>query len=459
MADRPDPFETLKQQGADMVDPPLPAAEVRTRGDRMRRRRTAFRAVAAAAAVAVITTGGVALGGGLTSSQAPIRPAGPSPQPSPPSPSIVTTVTEIPADFPIAAGIAVTHDPAADVLARRLQYCGEQPLAAVAPVDAVSAQSSGGETSELRTLLLFDDEAAAADAQTALLESAAGCPEEVTNVVGEVQVLPASDEWPGRTIRTTYGPTSAKFVHVVRAGAGLLLTESYLRSAPQESLGQSRESVLPLVAAMEQFETTGDLQQGEPEQSQVDWRTTIPANFPLALGYPEDRFEETELIGPAEDLPAFRGLKACGHPFETVADETDRLAVTFNQPEDSRARKLTLSPSDAAAHENLHRLVDLFRSCPREDLGLGGATLTEVREIEPGDEGFVIIRTYEQDGMPMLGMELIYAARVGNALLLQSTTSEGGGGNEKQIYASVREQTRVVDDLAEEMCVFSTDGC
>jgi hypothetical protein len=272
MAEQPDPFDALRHPKAREVERMLPPAEVRALGDRMRRRRTAFRAVAAAAAVAVVTTGGVALGGQLSGAPSPVPPASqvPSPQPS--------------------------------------------------------------------------------------------------------------------------------------------ATKSVPTESPSPSL---RESDSP--------------------DSHV-WRTTIPERFPLAMGYPEARSVDARLVGPGPDVAAFGELSACRRSYEAVADEVDRLAVTFTQPEDVRARALTLHETDVAAQENLAGLAELFDSCPREEFGSGGAALVQVSEAAPGDDAFVAIRTWEQDGLPVPGLELIYVVRVGNALLLQSTYNEGGG-NEKLIYA------------------------
>lgn len=77
-----DPLEELRNLSA--AGPALPAEEVRRRGDRMRRRRTALQAVGAAVAVAAIASGGAAMTGSLTSSTPPAGPAAPS-QSAPPS--------------------------------------------------------------------------------------------------------------------------------------------------------------------------------------------------------------------------------------------------------------------------------------------------------------------------------------------------------------------------------------
>mgnify|MGYP006196505935 CR=1 FL=1 len=67
----PDLFDALRGAPDQLVRPPLPAEEVRRRGDRMRRRRTLGAAAGATLAVALVVGGGLALGGGLTSGSGP----------------------------------------------------------------------------------------------------------------------------------------------------------------------------------------------------------------------------------------------------------------------------------------------------------------------------------------------------------------------------------------------------
>lgn len=106
-----DPFESLRHLDEGPPGPALPAAEVRRRGDRMRRRRTALRAVAAGCAVAVVASGGIALGGGLTDSAPPppVTTQDPSPSPSGPPPDQGTPRTKqalsVPDGFPLLEGL------------------------------------------------------------------------------------------------------------------------------------------------------------------------------------------------------------------------------------------------------------------------------------------------------------------------------------------------------------------
>ena len=98
----PDPIDELEDFTMTGVIPP-PPSEVRRRGDRIRRRNNALAAVGGVAAVTLIAVP-VALFAADNRTDS-------SPQPARPSPS-VTWVQEIPADFPLAAGLprATTSD-------------------------------------------------------------------------------------------------------------------------------------------------------------------------------------------------------------------------------------------------------------------------------------------------------------------------------------------------------------
>ena len=113
-----DPIAELRGLEDEMAGPPLSAAEVRRRGDRLRRRPTALVAVAAAAPVAPLALPVAVVGGNDRS--APPRVPSPTATPSRPSGDYSSTtpsrpaetpwappdarIDDIPADFPLAPG-------------------------------------------------------------------------------------------------------------------------------------------------------------------------------------------------------------------------------------------------------------------------------------------------------------------------------------------------------------------
>ena len=112
-----DPFDELRTT---MDQPtslsPLPASEVRRRGDRMRRRRTTLGAIGAAAAIAVISSGSVLVGTSLTGTAAAPGPAGPGPtqvtSPAPTGPAAPDGgwLAAVPDRFDLADGMPEPDD-------------------------------------------------------------------------------------------------------------------------------------------------------------------------------------------------------------------------------------------------------------------------------------------------------------------------------------------------------------
>ena len=191
-----------------------------------------------------------------------------------------------------------------------------------------------------------------------------------------------------------------------------------------------------------------------------DWRTAIPADFPLDQGFPSADFSESELTPPGPGVDVLTPLEACVHWVFPTVEPKDRLGTVFQQPEDSRPRLLTTYADDAEAHGVLTAVVQGFDACPRESFGgvPESVALTEVRETGVGDEGYVIVRTYESDGRPAIGLGQIHVVRVGNAVLLLSTSNEGGA-TKQDVERQVEEQTAQTQALADAMCIFSLEGC
>lgn len=167
----------------------------------------------------------------------------------------VTRPDSVPADFPIGAGLADPRVfPSRAVLAEELEFCGERPLAGIERVDGRTAELSGGESSETRSVALYPDEAIAADAEAALVASAARCPRVPDLPDSAIQLLDAAPDWPGRTVVTRFAtePPTAMLLHVVRVGPALLLSQSYADPG-QAAISGTRELLEPQRAALEEL--------------------------------------------------------------------------------------------------------------------------------------------------------------------------------------------------------------
>lgn len=461
MSDRdpavPDPMSDLENFSleGDAVHP-LPASEVRRRGDRMRRRRTGALAAGAAAAVAVIATSSVVAAQNLTGGDD----TQPAPQPSPTETTSEppTEPPTIPQDFPFfdtsAGEVPPTHEA---TLAKQLDYCGDRPLASVKPVDVLSAEVSGGETSEIRTLLLFGDDAAAGAAEAALLASAAACPESSSDDVQVTnRVLPVSPDWPGRTIQQTSSAAATPefasyyFVQTLRAGPALLLTSSVLvgegiQVDRDAGLEQARSNKDAWVTAMEEFGPVAEPTPGGSDPS-GQARTEIPKDFPIDSGL-EDTDADSEIVGPSATAEGVNELELCGSS-QLPTGYVARLAVRYTAPEYGDSRELVTFADADAAVRYVAALRDAVRDCPEEGLG---RTVT-VLEADTGYDS-VTFALSSQEG---LGAEVYQVVRVGNAVLL---TDEASHGTLDSARRDAPERTALADRLTPEMCVFTEAGC
>jgi hypothetical protein len=213
-----DPLDELKNLTGDLSARPLPAAEVRRRGNRMRRRRTAFQAVGAAAAVAVIASGGFLVNGGLTgaapehgfATQAPTPSADPTETPTTePADPVLESEWEIPRDFPLGAGIDTTpdadsafrQDDSTDQLWESLP-CGYRAKDRRSPADdqrtAARGVSVQGDFSSMSRQAFVYAEPAAAQAALSWLETAvAACAAADAPPEGAQPIDWEAESWPG----------------------------------------------------------------------------------------------------------------------------------------------------------------------------------------------------------------------------------------------------------------------
>lgn len=267
----PDPIEELQSFDPGGPMSPLPASEVRRRGDRHRRRRTTGVALAAAAAVAVVTTGSMVLAGGEPRT---------APDPAGPSPSVTTSAPDlapIPDDFPLAAGWpaprgeTVLEGPGRPTEAYAPVLCGrELPLTAAS--DRLLARLSGAAHPRTRQLSTFADAAAAKAEVKSILDGHLACPQEVededTGDILYTELRPVTVGAQSQAyVRISgipgYGPTpGTEVLLVVRVGRSVVLdaTSSGARYDERALKGQIEDQAAALadpIAAMCAFTKAG----------------------------------------------------------------------------------------------------------------------------------------------------------------------------------------------------------
>lgn len=233
-----DPIKDLQNFHPEGLDVnPLPASEVRRRGDRRRHRNNALAAIGALAAVAVIIATPFAI----------VARGGDHAAPQPAAPG-VSWRQEVPTGFPLREGMPVkngndgspvTVEPEQTATNLGISFCGEAAWSPRSPFHAVDftgvtyvGETEGG---EWRTLVLYADDHRAEEAFGFLRTKLAGCPSEApdsrgksftyetrTSDLGEDSLVYVSHS------RDSAGPTGEMTVtQVVHVGNALLFDTSY----------------------------------------------------------------------------------------------------------------------------------------------------------------------------------------------------------------------------------------
>lgn len=224
---------------------PLPPAEARRLGTRMRRRRRAIMAgTSVAAAIAITVPFAFAA---LDRDDAEPAPTGPSPSQTTPSRAQdpdptgdATWRTEIPDGFALLVGIVNDPDGSTPTISKSqdgvdVQLCGETPWPAES-IDRLVGEDPALDYHYRRELLLFDTDAEAKEAMAQVREALAGCPTDVITdgpVPGtelETENQPHPDESPGAdgTVTWTNAYTDASIgtdvFQLVRVGNAVAAT-------------------------------------------------------------------------------------------------------------------------------------------------------------------------------------------------------------------------------------------
>ncbi len=238
-----DPFDSLK---ATMTTPssdlrPLPATEVRRRGDRLRRRNTAL--AVAGGTVAAMTAVGVPLaltqGGDADRDSVPIATDGPSP-------AAAQWRTEVPEDFPLTAGFPadqsrtqVLEDPQAQAVGPCATAPAWDVSGALDSLQAIYTDPSEGGLD--RTVSVYEDDLAAVAAMEGLRTEVESCrPQGQPRVSAELLVSNLGEQ---SVVFVNGYDTGEGFLHqAVRVGNAVLYSAAYFNGAGDPAVvEQTRE--------------------------------------------------------------------------------------------------------------------------------------------------------------------------------------------------------------------------
>lgn len=184
--------------------------------------------------------------------------------------------------------------------------------------------------------------------------------------------------------------------------------------------------------------------------------TTIPDGFPLDSGWQDDQPE-----GPDSRLAPSRTrqvpeLDACGTTLPWPAYE-DRMSAGFHNPEDSRDATLTTYRNADAAAAVTKAIVDLYRACPSEPAQPDGYVLhTTVTRTATSGDSWLVSAYYTFNGAPALAITDLEVVRVGLGVLVLSHNNEGDRGS---IPRDTRSMEKEAADSIAAMCAFTEAGC
>ena len=211
-------------------------------------------------------------------------------------------------------------------------------------------------------------------------------------------------------------------------------------------------------------ETTGTTETTEPTDTVTadDGRTTgtgvIPDDFPLLDGWPEDAGDGDGRIGPNRDIDPLV-LEACGTTAADV-DHTDRLMARFDNAEDYRTRQLTTYASADEAVAAVAAIRQVYAACPTGEVRDDGYTPHwAVVDTQIGGDSFAVLGWDTLDDQPTPYGDTLLVVRLGSSVLVVSHGGESGapsgGEDQRAVDQIVQESAPVVDA----MCTWTAAGC
>lgn len=434
----PDPIDELDNfsiPGPPMN--PLPASEVRRRGNRIRRRNNALATVGALAVVAAIATPFAVAAGGSGQSQQDVGPAD-----QPPGGWVRT----VPAGFdlgavPDGADPAFRFETGQQPAVDDLTACGEPVYSSDGAADTAGAtwRQAGSEGSAGRTLALYASDTEAEAALADLGAAVQDCPRD--EVSGE---LPTVND----VVDTPVPGAESAFVWTRQVQDGELLYDQTVYQAVQvgnalylaygfSSAGgpQAQQNVdvliansAPVVDQLCTFSLEGCATETPTEA--VDEPTgltgAIPDDFPVAEGLPSGG----ALDGPAHEIELApynldNTLRACGVRPGGLPAPVDTLYAGHRTPAEGILRQLMTFDSADEAQAYVDGTIAPFADCPEDTSDARVTRLYEVTNPDLGDDTAVAAMRVEVDGEPGIGYQFVQVTRVGQAVLLSVVINDG----------------------------------
>lgn len=423
-----DPLDRLTEFGSSFEGGVMPKspAEVRRRGDQIRRRRHALIAGASAAAVVAVTVPVFALANGSGGFEDP-PPATTSPSGSADTGTLTEanllsdadtafdersswhTADTVPGDgqdaFHPCAATSLTEQGAVGVINRTWAF----------ESTSSSDETYLAEHSLRQSVAEFADEETATDAATRISDSLAECAPVAGTFPGYqfVEEVPlegiagaqVAGLWTSEleNVADPAGGGYVRFMHTGVVQVDNRLTVLTMRLGGHDTFPQPMQEMLPAAADLLSEGAT----QGQTAETGESGSGFIPDGFPLEAGWPDDSEAEPGekgLQGPSPDLPPL-AFTACDETF-VGPEYRDRLRANWSNIEDYRARQLSVYADADEAAAAADGLAAFFEECgtgPLRDDGY--RTDYEVLPLDVADGAWAILqRDYMEGSDPGAGV-------------------------------------------------------
>ncbi len=448
----PDPIDELSNFEPGVPVNPMSAAEVRRRGDRLRRRNTALVVGGAALAVALVAVPvAVFAGGDDGGTPAPANPALTS--------DVLLTADEVPTRDRLAAWEET--EPEGQTLA-----CAP---AAPAALDASSsvrrdfrADGADGPTDEtplsvVRTeVLQFDDAATAKEEYDQAQGWIVGCPggKDLASKgvsVNTVEIEDGQGEWRQHDFYAPDICTECDAIRFDRMGVAQFDDRVVLVSLAEvggplepEGLDASMDELFQAAVTKAGGEITGATGEGTGGPA--------PLDFQLDLGIRLD--SDSEVSGPGPDVEGILLPEGyCGAAAWPPADPTARLAVKVTGPEYAVWRELVTFDTADEAVAVVDDLRAAVEECPTLEGDEPANDLSFVsHDVDSGYDDATFSYTYAEG----LGGVVYQFVRVGHAVL---GTAQYGEWSPDTAATGAEELNGENTQLTPLMCEYADEGC
>lgn len=185
---------------------------------------------------------------------------------------------------------------------------------------------------------------------------------------------------------------------------------------------------------------------------------TIPDDFPLLDGWPESAGDGEGRLGPTRDIDPLL-FEACGTAAADV-DHTDRLTARFDNAEDYRTRQLTTYASADEAVAAVAAIRQVYAGCPTGEVRDDGYTPHwAVVDTRIGGDSFAVLGWDTFEGGLTPSGETLLVVRLGSAVLVVVHGGESGAPNGGDDQRAVDEIVQESAPIVGAMCAWTAAGC